>query len=334
MNSYSVILCGGTGSRLWPLSNKSKPKQFVDIINGVSLLDSTYSRFPDDTVVLVSNIRHKKQLDKYNCHKIYEPINRDTTAAILSAVLYIKSISQTDNPFIKVFPSDHLIDTDLLKEKTVIASGYKDSIVTMGVKPEYPETGYGYIVEGDNNSIQKFVEKPNLENAEKFYKDGSYLWNAGIFMFYLNTIEGEYIKYEKLLYDQCTTILSVSSVNNNTLILDSSYKDAVSNSFDYSIMEKTEKGKVVRFDGKWNDIGGWKKVHMIKESDENNNVVSCHDKIKMIDCTNCYIYSDDADIGVVGMDNVAVVKKGNSILVTCLDSDNSVKNIAKYFDKT
>ncbi len=289
-NNYCVIMSGGIGSRFWPASRTSYPKQFLDFFGtGRSLLQQTFDRFsqliPVENIFIVTNILYKdltlEQLPELKEHQILlEPARRNTAPCIAFAASRIKAINPKAN--IVVSPSDHLI----LKEQNFLERiqegldfvGKHKTLLTLGMKPNRPETGYGYIqvstehIDGINK-IKTFTEKPNLELAKVFLESGEFMWNSGIFLWNVQTILAA---FEELLPDIASRFKSGEAVFNTpqeAAFIDSIFPACPNISIDYGILEKASNVYVLTADFGWSDLGTWGSLHDLSEKDADNNAV-------------------------------------------------------------
>lgn len=328
----SLLLAGGIGTRLWPKSTKEAPKQFNRLLSDKILLHDTIDRLDDDIEkIIISNIYYEQLLDD-DYFSIYEPVGRNTAPAICISVLYIIDKYQDIDPkdiYISVLPSDHYFDDNFSK---FINEAFdmlnEDVILTFGIRPEYPETGYGYInYKGD--SILKFIEKPDYDNAQVYVRSGDYLWNSGVFLFNAKTIIDEFKKHAPYMYNRCVDILTKSLYMDRSLIISSDYEECEDISFDYAIMEKTNKGKVLKYEHIWNDIGQWDRLYRINDKDNNGNYVKkCH----ILDCNNCYIEADYGNVFVVGMDDTIIVKNNSNLLISSMKDADKIKTLLPKLD--
>ena len=345
-----VILCGGSGSRLWPLSRMSYPKQYISLINGskLSLLQQTVLRISSleniDNPIFICNEEHRflvaeqmREISVTPSSIILEPISKNTCPAITLAAL--KAIEQTEESILLVLSSDHLIREnkkflEAIKQSIEIAS--KGKLVTFGVIPTGPETGYGYIQSEKNLfnkdiksfKIKKFVEKPNLELAKKFIKDESYTWNSGMFVFKTSSLLKEIIKYEPDIKNDCEKALNEGYKDLEFQRLDKKiFNSCKESSFDVSIMEKTNQGIVLPLDVKWSDIGSWKSLWENESKDKDGNVFS--GKVFTSKVKNSYIKSDQRLIVANGIENLIVVETNDAILISSKEETENIKNIVK-----
>lgn len=333
----SIILAGGSGSRLWPLSREEYPKQLLALDKDESLLQKTFNRLcsfskPAD-IVTVTNIKHysniKLQLNKIDSSNIVigEPFGRNTAPAIASTLQYFIQQGCEDD-VVLIVPSDHLIkDIDGFNKtveqgKELAEQGY---IVTFGIKPTYPETGYGYIKTEKALSVgykvEKFVEKPNFETAKKYLDSGNYYWNGGIFMGKISTFLNEFKKYASDIYMH----LGKLDFSNFTQINFSVYEKMPSISIDYAIMEKSDKIALVKLQSDWNDLGSWQSIFNVKEKDENGNVLT--GKVVVDNVKNSFIYSQKEVVAVSSLENIILVETEDAIMACKLDESQNVKKL-------
>jgi len=326
MNISPVILCGGVGSRLWPLSKETYPKQFIPILDGnTSLLQMTALRMNKEPIIITNkNSEHiiKEQIENYSL--ILEPCGRNTAPAIAMAAM------MKPNDILLIFSADQVINNmenfnKVLPKALELSSSF---LVTFGITPTYPETGYGYILHQDTNVI-KFVEKPNLSLAEKMISDGNCLWNAGIFCFsskeYLNALE----KYSPKIYFSCLEVFQKSILKNNVLEIHDSYSNCPSDSIDYAVLEKAKNISVIKTDIEWRDVGTWNSVYDISSKDENDNVILGN--IYIDNVSNSYIRSQDKLIAVSNLKDVVIIQNEDSILV--MDKKSNLKSIVEDLKK-
>ena len=331
---YHIILAGGSGTRFWPLSTKSNPKQFLKIVDDLSLIKTTYNRLlkisSKDKIFIVSS---KKYLDKINQeikspNIIIEPSAKNTAPAIYLAAKHISKID--NNAKIGFYPSDHYIqDDDKFIDTIKDINNYLDinisAIISIGIQPNYAATGYGYI--GCNEDVNPydniykvdwFTEKPNSNEAEKLIQKKSNLWNAGMFFFYADIIINEIEKF------------NVDFKNNSDHFLES-WDLLPDISIDYAVMEKTDSCYCIRGDFMWSDVGSWKTLYELLDKDNENNVVS--GESISYNSKNNLIISPDKLTAVVGLENIAVINIDNATLVIDLNKSDQLKELINKIKK-
>ncbi len=341
----SIILAGGSGTRLYPLSRKHFPKQFLKIWDEESLFQKTVKRnlqavkWVKDIVVITNNdyqFHIKNQLKEalnsettdIPVNIILEPIGRNTAPAIALAAKYaLEKLNADENEVLFISPSDHLISPDdkfieyVKKAEELAKEGY---IVTFGIRPNKPETGYGYIekngklnTEIEAYSVQQFHEKPDLKTAKEYLLSGNYFWNSGMFAFSIKTILDEIKKYAPEI---------------NNLLEGKTFEEVVMNfgdmpdiSIDYAVMEKTDKAVVLPLDIMWSDVGSWDSVYEVLEKDENKNVKIGN--VIDIDTKNSLIMGDERLIATIGLDDVIVVETPDAIVIAKKGEGQKIKNL-------
>jgi len=335
--NYSIVLAGGFGTRLWPVSRKAFPKQFTSLLGEETLLQNTNRRLVDmfnENIVYVVGKEHfyntKNQLDEQGLNRnsviIAEPVPRNTAPAILLGTLYINSFC--DDAVIHVYPSDHLIaDTDTLGRNIEDGSRYalEGYLVTYGIKPAYPETGYGYIKEGsriDNFAckIESFHEKPDIKTASGFVDSGDYYWNSGIFAFRCSDLIEEYRKHCPEIWE----VLSGYSGDPDVLTSER-FGKLPSISFDEAIMECTDRGVVIRSDFQWSDLGSWKSVYELTDRDENGNYLK--GRIITNNTRSCYVRSENRLVVLNDTEKMVVVDTDDALFISPLESSSRIKDI-------
>jgi mannose-1-phosphate guanylyltransferase/mannose-6-phosphate isomerase len=314
MIKFAIILCGGIGERLWPVSTEDVPKQFHNIISNTSLLDQTIKRLPNNYhIILVSNIRYKSYLE-YNyptTEILYEPLFKGNAISILLASEYIKQNYGLDHQAI-VLPSDHYFEDEYFSNMIEKAFNELDELTIFGVTPTYPEIGYGYIKHSEGKLLQ-FIEKPSKEIADNLIQNGC-LWNVGIFIFKIKTILDLYAKRQPEMY-QFVLSINISKIDATM------FENILNTSFDYAIMEHVVEeniGNVIEFNGVWNDVGDWNRLAETIENKKN---------VQSIDCVNCYIKSDRDNVLAIGLTNIIAVDHGDNMLICCRDSLHKLKSV-------
>lgn len=332
-----IILAGGSGSRLWPLSREMYPKQLLDLGDGASLLQQTFNRLNKlcsaKDIVTVTNIKHsadiKLQLNKIDKENIVidEPLGKNTAPAIACTLEYFIQTSNTDD-IVLVVPSDHLVrDTksfiQTVKKAEILAEqGY---IVTFGIKPSYPETGYGYVKTlkpvSAGYKVEKFVEKPDYDTAKKYVDAGNYYWNGGIFVGKISLFMKEFEKFAPEIYSNLKNL----DFKSNNKIKYSVYENMPSISIDYAIMEKSDKIALVELESDWNDLGSWQSLYNVREKDNFGNVLT--GKVITDNVKNSFIYSQKEIVAVSGLENIILVETDDAIMACRLDKSQDVKNL-------
>lgn len=324
MSVYNVILSGGVGSRLWPLSRKSHPKQYLPLFDGKSLFELTIERnlCVADKLMIIGNKENdhlsQEALDKFDIEytKIVEAVPRNTAAAIAFAALAVD-----DDDILIVTPSDHLIeDKEVYKEamQKAIELAENDYIVTFGVQPTRPETGYGYI-EHKGDKVLSFREKPNHITAQDFIEQGNFLWNSGMFCFKAKVLLKELKKFEKEIYETSKTAWK-ESVNGE---LDEILSLQIpSNSIDYAVMERSKKIKVVPACFVWNDLGSFESLYDYFQ-------LNGHD----IDRNGNMVIGTDVYTSFVGLQNCIFVNTPTANLILQKEYSQEVKNIYTHLEK-
>lgn len=340
---YPVILSGGSGTRLWPQSRTSYPKQFLPLVSNQSLLQETAQRVSDPATfappLMVCNEEHRflvaeqlREIDIQPSHIVLEPIARNTAPAVAAAA---SLLAATDpGALMLVLPSDHMIqDTAAFHRviKTAADAAVKGALVTFGIQPTRPETGYGYIAGGSAVGdgclkVESFVEKPDLATAEGYLKDGSYYWNSGMFMFAASAYVEECGRLEPDILKGAEAAVADAETDLDFLRLATApFTASPSKSIDYAVMEHTTRAAVIPADIGWNDVGSWASLWEIGDKDADGNVIQ-GDSLA-IDTQNSFISTDGPLVTVLGIDNLAVVATMDAVLVLPLDRTQDVKTI-------
>lgn len=336
---FGIILAGGSGSRLWPLSRELYPKQLLNLNSDKSLLQSTFERLnkfmPAENIVSITNTKHisnvKLQLENISDKTcvLSEPLSKNTAPAIALATKFIQQNSKEKDPVILVVPSDHLIENTKQFENTVkkgeklAQEGY---IVTFGIEPNYPETGYGYINILDEKildgyRVKEFVEKPDSETAQKYIDAKTYFWNSGIFMFKASTMIEEIKKLTPKIYD----IMEEFDFTNSDKIEYNLFDKMPSISIDYAIMEKSDKIALVKLESDWNDLGSWQSIYDISKKDKNENVMIGN--VLDENSKNSFVYASSKLVATVELEDIVLVETEDAILACKKDKTQDVKKI-------
>ncbi|WP_300069797.1 mannose-1-phosphate guanylyltransferase/mannose-6-phosphate isomerase [uncultured Ruegeria sp.] len=349
MNSvYPVILCGGSGTRLWPLSRKSYPKQFVPLIGETSLLQDCAERMrgpktaPYAKPLILTNEAFRfvvpEQLTAISVDPgpiVIEPEGRNTAPAVLAAALYLESTDP--DAVMLVAPSDHVVPDKPAFHRAVDEGVrvIKDrgDLVTFGITPDRPETGYGYLklsdapdASGAAVPLDRFVEKPDLDNANTMLADGSYLWNSGIFLFAVRDIIAAFEQHATALIEPVKQAVADAQTDLGFLRLDAAAWSKVDDiSIDYAVMEKASNLSVVPYAAGWSDVGSWTAVQELTHPDDDG--VATTGEVTTIDCNNVLIRSESPSQEVValGLENIVAVAMPDAVLVASMDRSQDVK---------
>ena len=345
-NNYLVIMAGGIGSRFWPMSSPEKPKQFLDVLGcGKTLIQLTLARFrtvvPPENVWVVTSRRYeslvREQLPDVPAENVLlEPCRRNTAPCICYVSWKIKKQNPRAN--IVVAPSDHVIgDVDAFRSAVSDALEFAaetDAIVTLGIKPTRPETGYGYIKAdlGFSSSrkknifrVDEFREKPTAEVAESYLKQGNYLWNAGIFIWSVSTIINAFRVYEPELSAMFEDLMPCYDTPDEQAQIDKLYPECKDISVDYAIMEKTEEVFVYPADFGWSDLGSWGSLRQQIKQDAYGNACIGQD-ISLYDSHNCIVHAtEEKKVVVQGLDGYIVAEKDGTLLICQLSEEQRIK---------
>lgn len=340
----NIILCGGSGTRLWPLSRTMLPKQFVRLFNNRSLFQDTILRNAPlcSSSMIVSNTEQYflavDQLDQINITStqyLLEPVGRNTAPAIALACMALDA-----DDIVFVTTSDHLVKDQAAYEAAVLeAKGLAEqgNLVTYGIKPEYPETGFGYI-EADGNNVKSFKEKPDAQTAQSYIDQGNYYWNSGMFCFKAGVFLEELKTYSPEIYSACEKALP-SETNNIEMRIDLDAMNAIpEDSIDYAVMEKSQKVKVVPCDMGWSDLGSFDALFdEVKTEDDNNVVLARTDDSPApicVDANNNLLVTRDRQIALVDVNDLLVVDTTDAILISKKGSSQKVKNVVAEIKKS
>ena len=341
-----VILAGGTGSRLWPLSRELYPKQLLELTDETSLLQTTMLRVLDIPDVLAPVIvvgeEHRfitqNQLDEletgFDYSILLEAEGKNTAPAICGAVEFCRKNGDED-AVVLVLPADHLIrKTDAFIEavqKAAQLAGNGD-IVTFGIEPTHPETGYGYIEKGEGNKVESFKEKPDLAMAQEYLSGGNYYWNSGMFAFSSMAFREELQQHGPDILEAMTNAVAGGTTDGRFFRFDAKAMDVCpSDSIDYALMEKTSRAAVVAADLGWSDIGSWQALWQVLDKDERGNVTQ--GDVYLEDTSNCLVRSEQNLIAAVGLEDTLIVETGDAVLVAPLSKSQDVKKVVTHLKK-
>ncbi|MDA3886954.1 MAG: mannose-1-phosphate guanylyltransferase [Candidatus Delongbacteria bacterium] len=343
---YALIMAGGVGARFWPKSRLRTPKHLLKIINDKTMLENTVNRL--DSIIKRDDcyiITNKEQKDNVFANVenfkedniIAEPFGRNTAAAIGYGA--VRLMLKDEDATMIVLPADHYIKNTeefsrVINNAVDYSKANQDCLITIGIEPTHPETGYGYLQLGKETSVgafevRSFAEKPNFETAVRFMESGDFFWNSGMFIWKANTILKEIKKHIPDLYESLMNLKQALIDNDSDDVIERIYSEMKSISIDYGVMEKAEKVKVFIGDFGWSDVGSWFEIYRMKDKDENENVIEA--KFISIDTNGCYIVSDNKDkiITTIGIKDIAVIDTDDSLLITPLSRSQDVKELVE-----
>lgn len=351
-----VILSGGSGTRLWPLSRSSYPKQFLPITEEKTLFQLTLERISKlnqelanfQNPIIVTNENHRfivaEQLrqQKTAAQILLEPIARNTAPAIAAAAEL--ALSHGEDPVLLILAADHVIEQQEAFNQAVavgLSAAEAGKLVTFGIVPTAPETGYGYIK--SQNKIEKtqlqsypvaqFVEKPNFETAQQYLANGFYLWNSGMFMFKASIYLQELEKFNPSIVKNAKNAIRESKNDLDFVRLDkASFEQCPEDSIDYAVMEKTEHAVVVPLNANWNDVGAWNSVWGVSQKDENGN--SLRGDVITHDTHNSLIHAETRLVSTLGLENVVVIETADAVLVADQSKVQDIKKIVEKLKST
>ena len=345
MNLYAVIMAGGVGSRFWPRSKKKTPKQLLNIFGTNTMIQETVERLngivPEENIFVITNrvqrdeiIRQLPYVPADNI--IEEPFGRNTAACIGLASLVVKS--KCKDAVTLILPADHIIkDLDeyhrTLQEAAEFAESSK-GLVTIGIKPSRPETGYGYIqmeekeIADNIHKVYTFAEKPNYATAVRFLESGDFYWNSGMFIWHVEAILNEIEKYMPDLHEGLEELKPSLNTPEFNDALGNVYGKLRNISIDYGIMEKSQNVYLIKGEFNWSDVGSWEEVYQLSDKDENGNAVVGNIFTEMT--VDSYIYSPDKFASVIGVDNLIIINTNDALLVCRRDKSQDVKKIVDH----
>lgn len=345
MELFAVIMAGGVGARFWPRSREKRPKQLISILGSNSMIQDTVYRLKglvkDENILVITNkvqkMAVKEQLPQIPEENIIdEPFGKNTAACIGLATVIVRK--KSPDAVTITLPADHLIKDDEEFRKCLLTAAdyaYKSKgLLTIGITPSRPETGYGYI-QYDEKKISEnifkvltFAEKPNLATAKRFVSAGDFLWNSGIFVWRVDSIMEEFSKHMPELYDGMLEVEESIGTEKFSKQLVKVYGQLKSISIDYGIMENSDKVFVTKADFYWNDVGHWEAVYEITPKDDEGNAVV--GESYLINSFGSYIYSPDKFAAVIGVENLVVINTDDSILVCHRNNVQDVKQVVDY----
>ena len=340
-----IILSGGAGTRLWPLSWGDHPKQFLPLVSERTMIQETLLRLKGlelGSPVISCGEGHRfmvaQQIGEISDVKptiLLEPMAKNTAPAIAAACC--AAMKQDKDAVVVVLPSDHVIaDVAAFQNavKAAAANAEKGYLVTFGIVPTFPATGYGYVKAAGSESdgaytLEKFVEKPCLEKAQEYLASGEYAWNSGMFVFKASTFLEELKTYDPEMAELAIQAFENAAVDTDFIRLNAeAFGKIKGDSIDYAVMEKTTKGRVVKLNAGWDDVGSWSALYDISKKDENQNVIKGDDVITL-DTTSSYIRGGKRTIETIGLDDVVIVDSDDSLLIAAKGKIQDVKKIAE-----
>lgn len=336
-----VIMSGGSGTRLWPLSRKHKPKQFLTLFGDNSMFQQTILRLNGvsqvQSPIVVCNAEHRfmvaeqlQEIDIQHPVILLEPAGRNTAPAI--AIAALQALTDGQDPVLLVLAADHVIQ-DVKAFHLAIEQAEKQAeagnLVTFGIVPTSPRTGYGYIQAEQKNGtspVKSFVEKPDLETASRYIQSGDYYWNSGMFMFKASVLLDELERFSPEIVSSCRDAIAQAAEDLDFIRLDEqAFNACPSDSIDYAVMERTDKSVVVPLDAGWNDVGSWASLWESAEKNSDENVL--RGDVLVEDVTNCYIHSEHRLVSALGVTDIVIVETADAVMVASKDSAQNVKKI-------
>jgi mannose-1-phosphate guanylyltransferase len=353
MRIVPVIMAGGAGTRLWPMSNDEKPKQFHNLSGNGTLLEETINRLkslsPEEIMIVTAKAYDTLSLDEIKKSGLKgeilcEPRPRNTAAAIYYSAFYLNKIYPES--IMIALPADHYIKNEPAFTEVLnlaVKEAEKGKLVTIGIKPTYPETGYGYIQSESGSgkilNVERFVEKPDIEKAKKYIASGNFFWNSGIFIWRTDVIISEFVKQMPKLVNAFKKLDKFSSKD---ISMDSDivwktkneiFNEIDSVSIDSGILENAQSISVIPGDFGWADLGSWKAADDILPCDENCNRTPVKENTIFVHSKGCSSFSEECSVAIVGLSNVVVVQSGKNILVMNKDSSQDVRKVVEIVRK-
>jgi mannose-1-phosphate guanylyltransferase len=344
MNRYGVIMAGGGGTRFWPLSRQSTPKQLLNLSGNGLMINETIDRISHviDTknIFIVTNENQSKKMitsvEDYIAedHILREPSARNTAACIGYAAFEI--LQKYGDGIMCVFPSDHFIkdqpEFEKVLSKAIDVAEKEDKLVTIGITPTFPSTGYGYINYSESDctevyTVKEFVEKPKYEVAKRYVDSGEYAWNSGMFVWKASTILNSFQRFLPKVYQYLKVIADSMETSKEVETIQKIYNQIPSVSIDYGIMERSDDVVVILGDFGWNDVGSWDTLGLLYDVDDAGNVIK-GEQVN-INTKNCISYAENRLIATIGVENMIIVETGDAVLVCNKDQAQNVKDVVE-----
>lgn len=344
-----VILSGGSGSRLWPLSRKLYPKQFLALAGEHTLFQQTLERLAFEGMeppLVVSNKEHRfilqEQLEQLKLKTqgiLLEPFGRNTAPAV--AIAAMKLVAEGRDELLLVLPADHVLEDPRAFQRALAlatVAAEKGEMVLFGVPASRPETGYGYIranaddkLPGGVSRVERFIEKPDEARARQFVEEGGHYWNSGMFLFRASRFLEELKRHDADIYDTCLLALERSQHEGEVVNIDpATFECCPDNSIDYAVMEKTQRACVVPLAAGWNDVGNWSSIWEVHDKDANGNVTK--GDVLVHDSRNCLVHGNGKLVSVVGLDDIVVVETKDAMMIAHRDHVQDVKKVVNELD--
>ncbi len=348
---YVVIMAGGQGTRFWPRSRRKKPKQLLNIVGETTMLEQTVTRLrsmiPAERIVVVAGkaygdlIRNNlPQLPEANF--LFEPIGRNTAACIAWAALWVQQ--RVPEAIMAVLPADHLIcnEPEFLRVLSVAAQAARplNRLVTIGIQPTHPETGYGYIRVGEDRHridgrevfrVAQFVEKPSRQKAEQFLAEGKYFWNSGMFVWRADSIWHEVSRYLPQLAQEFKVVGQAATGDTLTAVVDDVYPRLPSVSIDVGVMERAQDVWVVPADIGWSDVGSWRALSDFLAPDAMGNVVIGDHR--GLETAGCFIHSPNKLVATIGLTDLVVIETDDVLLICPKERDQDVRKLVELLER-